>query len=254
MANLSKSRKNKYHLIYKTTNLVNNKIYMGAHSTNEVDDGYLGSGKMLHSAIKKYGVENFKREILHMFDSPEEMFEKEKEIVTEEFVSRSDVYNIVTGGFGGFNKGSKNLRHITNTKTGEVIAVDKIKLKEFLNNGWFLGGVEPSNKGKVYVYKGTSRIAIDSTEVDNYLKEGWQLGYAKSPTNGKIWIYHKGEDRYTLCDEVDLGNYIDQGWIKKKWSPIKKGSVWINKDGVRKRIGKDLLEEHLKLGWTKGRN
>jgi hypothetical protein len=140
MANLSKSRKNKYHLIYKTINLINNKIYIGAHSTNNIDDGYLGSGKMLQSAIKKYGAENFKKEVLYMFSSPEEMFKKEKEIVTEDFVSRFDVYNIVTGGFGGFNKGSKNLKHITNKKTGEVIAVDKVKLKEFLNNGWFFGG------------------------------------------------------------------------------------------------------------------
>lgn len=253
MTNLSKSRKNKYHLIYKTTNLVNNKIYIGAHSTNDIDDGYLGSGKMLHSAIKKYGTENFKREVLYMFDSPEEMFEKEKEIVTEEFVSNLDVYNIVTGGFGGFNKGSKNLRHITNVKTGEVIAVDKVKLKEFLNNGWFLGGVEPSNKGKIYVYKDNNRTAIDPIEVDNYLKEGWQLGYANSPTKGKIWVYHRVEDRYTLCDKAALNDYIVQGWIKKKWSPVKKGSIWVNKAGLRKRIDRNLLEEYLASGWTKGR-
>lgn len=253
MANLSKSRKNKYHLIYKTTNLVNNKIYIGAHSTNNVDDGYLGSGKMLHSAIRKYGAENFKREVLFIFDSPEKMFEKEKEIVTEEFVSRLDVYNIVTGGFGGFNKGSTNLRHITNSETKEVIAVDRVKLKEFLNNGWFLGGVEPSNKGKIYIYKNNAREAIDPIEIDNYLKIGWKLGYAKSPTKGKIWIYHTIEDRYTLCDKEDLDDYIVQGWIKKKWAPVKKGSTWINKDGLRKRIDSNLLEEHLAKGWVKGR-
>jgi len=254
MANLSKSRKNKYHLIYKTTNLINNKIYIGAHSTNNINDGYIGSGKRLHAAIERHGVENFKREVLYIFNSPEEMFEKEKEIITEKFVSRPDVYNIVTGGFGGFNKGSINLRHITNTETGEVIAVDKVKLKEFLNNGWVLGGVQPSNKGKVYMYKDDKRIALDSARTEKYLKEGWQLGYPESPTKGKIWIYHKIENRYTLCDEEELETYVDQGWIKKKWAPVKKGSVWINKDGQRKRIDKDLLEEYLTLGWIRGKN
>jgi len=253
MTNLSMSRKNKYHLIYQTINLINNKIYIGAHSTNDINDGYIGSGKMLNLAIKKYGIENFKREVLHMFNSPEEMFEKEKEIVTEDFVSRDDVYNIVTGGFGGFNKGSTNLRHITNVDTGEVIAVNKVKLNEFLNNGWKLGGVTPSNKGKVYVYKDVRRIAIDSADVDNYLKEGWQSGYNKSPTKGKIWMYHKVEDRYTLCNEEDLADYINRGWIKKKWAPVKKGSIWVNKDDSRKRIAKDLLEEYLAEGWVKGR-
>jgi hypothetical protein len=118
----------------------------------------------------------------------------------------------------------------------------------------FLGGVEPSNKGKVYVYKDDKRVAIGSAEVDNHLKEGWQIGYAESPTKGKIWVYHKNEDRYTLCDKLELQNYIDKGWIKKKWSPIKKGSVWINKDGLRKRIDKELLKEYLISGWNKGKN
>jgi len=50
-------------IIYITTNLINNKIYVGQHYTS-TDDGYLGSGKILKLAIKKYGKENFSREIL----------------------------------------------------------------------------------------------------------------------------------------------------------------------------------------------
>lgn len=252
MANLSISRKNKYHIVYQTTNLVNGKIYVGAHSTNDLNDGYLGSGKMLTAAIKKYGLENFKKDILYVFYSPEEMFDKEKEIVNESFISRSDVYNIVTGGFGGFNKGSKDLRHITNIETGEVIAVNKIKLQEFLNNGWKLGGVDPSNKGKIYVFNESKRLAIDSNDLDRYLKEGWQHGYDRSPTKGKIWMYLKNEDRYTLVDKTETEEYLKLGWIKKKWSPVKKGSIWINKDGLRKRISEESLPQYLDIGWIKG--
>lgn len=253
MANLSKSRKNKYHLIYKTTNLINNKVYIGAHSTNVIDDGYLGSGKMLNIAIKKYGVENFSREILYIFSSPDEMFEKEKEIVNEEFIKRSDVYNIVTGGFGGFNKGSKNLKHIRNKNTNEVIAVEKSKLKYFLENDWVLGGNEPPNKGKTYIYKDNQRLAIDKDKIDKYVNEGWKKGYNDSPTKGKVWIYLEKENRYSLCDKEELEQYLNQGWIKKKWSGVKKGSVWINKNGKRKRIDKDLLTDYLNQGWIKGR-
>lgn len=50
-------------IIYKTTNLVNGKIYVGQHYTS-ADDGYLGSGNILIQSIKKYGKENFIREIL----------------------------------------------------------------------------------------------------------------------------------------------------------------------------------------------
>ena len=60
--------KNKFMFIYLTTNLINNKIYVGQHTTTNLDDGYLGSGKILQKAIKKYGKENFRREILEFCD------------------------------------------------------------------------------------------------------------------------------------------------------------------------------------------
>lgn len=88
------------HIIYKTTNLINNKIYIGLHSTNNINDSYLGSGVFLKKAIKKYGYKNFKKEILFVFDNKQDMIKKEKELVTEEFCLRKDNYNMVKGGYG----------------------------------------------------------------------------------------------------------------------------------------------------------
>ena len=65
--------KKKHYLVYKTTNLVNGKIYIGQHQTYDLNDGYLGSGILLRRAIEKYGEENFKREILFECSSVEEM-------------------------------------------------------------------------------------------------------------------------------------------------------------------------------------
>lgn len=53
------------HLVYQTTNKLNNKIYIGVHSTKNINDGYLGSGTALKKAVKKYGKQNFKRIILN---------------------------------------------------------------------------------------------------------------------------------------------------------------------------------------------
>jgi hypothetical protein len=99
----------KHYIIYKTTNLINGKFYIGKHTTNNKNDSYLGSGLALTNAIKKYGKENFKKEILFECDSEEELSLKEFEIVTEQLCKDPQCYNICRGGYGGFhNKQNPN--------------------------------------------------------------------------------------------------------------------------------------------------
>lgn len=93
-----------YYTIYKTTNLLNNKFYIGKHQTTDLEDNYLGSGKLLKRAIKKYGIDNFQKEILFIFDNEEEMDRKEKELV----VLSENSYNLCEGGKGGFGYINKN--------------------------------------------------------------------------------------------------------------------------------------------------
>jgi len=84
--------------VYKTTNLINNKIYVGAHKTTNPDDSYLGSGVYLKRCIKKYGKENFKKEVLFIFETEKEALIKESEIVDENFVKSKETYNLKLGG------------------------------------------------------------------------------------------------------------------------------------------------------------
>lgn len=87
-----------HYLIYKTTNLINGKIYIGQHKTKNLNDGYIGSGIELRKAIELFGIDNFKTEILFDFDNFKDMDDKERELVNEEFVAREDTYNIIPGG------------------------------------------------------------------------------------------------------------------------------------------------------------
>lgn len=92
-----------FYYLYEIRNKINGKIYVGVHKTNDMNDGYMGSGKIIKSAIKKYGIENFEKTILEIFASSEAMFAREKEVVTDDFLLREDVYNLRRGGTGGFD-------------------------------------------------------------------------------------------------------------------------------------------------------
>lgn len=106
-----------HYYLYKVTNLINNKFYVGVHKTKDIDDGYMGSGKVIQQAIEKYGIENFKKQILEVFDNSKSMYDREKEIVTEEFLKNENVYNLRLGGNGGWD-------YITETglnRTSEIL-------------------------------------------------------------------------------------------------------------------------------------
>jgi len=106
---------NKYKIVYKTTNLINGKTYIGVHATNNLKDKYIGCGVKSNStaiynanrrayktpfidAVVKYGYNKFKREILFIFDTYEEALNMEKLIVNEEFIKDKSNYNISVGG------------------------------------------------------------------------------------------------------------------------------------------------------------
>lgn len=134
-----------FYTIYKITNLINGKIYIGKHKTDDLLDDYMGSGKLLIRSQKKYGIENFRKEILFVFLSEKEMNDKEKELVTEEFCAKEDTYNLCIGGHGGFGYlNSKNF--INPTHSPEHIAKLNALRKE---KGIFPGKREYSNEERL---------------------------------------------------------------------------------------------------------
>lgn len=90
-----------FYICYKITNKINSKVYVGVHKTDNINDGYMGSGVAIKKAISKYRIENFKKEILKEFNSVEEMLYYEKSIVNKEFVESRNTYNLTIGGGEG---------------------------------------------------------------------------------------------------------------------------------------------------------
>ena len=93
-----RSDQRKYHFIYKTTCVITNKFYVGMHSTDDIDDGYLGSGIWLGRSIKKHGRDVHKREILETLLNREALRRREAEIVDKKLIEEKLCMNMSTGG------------------------------------------------------------------------------------------------------------------------------------------------------------
>ena len=95
---------NKYNFTYHISNLINNKSYVGAHCTDDLNDGYFGGGKALIKAIQQYARNNFIMHHLCFFDTRAEVFKEEEWIVDEKWVKSNDNYNLQLGGISPFRK------------------------------------------------------------------------------------------------------------------------------------------------------
>jgi len=114
-------------IIYKTTNLINGKFYVGKDERNKND--YLGSGLNLHRAIKKYGKENFIKEVLEYCSTKEELIEKEKYWIKETKAQELG-YNIADGGWGGNTYDEETRQRISKQFRGRKVkpeTIEKIK-------------------------------------------------------------------------------------------------------------------------------
>lgn len=213
-----------HYFIYKTTCLVNNKIYIGCHATNNLDDGYLGSGKLLFSAIKKYGKENFTREILETFSNPEDMFDRERILVNEDLISSGTAYNLVIGGSGGFKvqdvddwksklKASRGDRGPF--KGGSHSSESKQKISESLKGrpAWNKG-LPGTWVGKTHSEESKRKISIS--------KKGQSAGeknpmFGKSAVAGRKW-YNDGIKTYYLFPDDPATTTLSLGRLKKPYA------------------------------------
>jgi len=187
--------KHKYHYFYKITNNLNNHFYYGVHSTDNLEDGYMGSGTRLHYAYKKYGIENFTKEILKFFDTREKANEYEAEIVNEELIKDENCYNVVKGGafdISGMvtvrNKDGKcYLVSLDDPRylSGELVSFwvnrkhkpETIeKVKQTYKNIKHQQGEKNSQYGTCWIYNDKESIKIKKEDLEKYLAEGWIKG------------------------------------------------------------------------------
>lgn len=204
-------KEKKYHFIYKTTNVLNGKYYIGMHSTNDLEDGYLGSGRRLRYSINKYGKENHIREIIEHCSSREELKKREEEVVNLNEIAKVECMNLKVGGEGGlvndehkkaFVKAGKiNLINSKEKREKSLLitrSTDRYKenmsksLKNYYKNNF------SSFKGKKHSDETKQKISESS--------KGKGCGSSNSQY-GSCWITNEIENK-----KIKRGDLIPEGW------------------------------------------
>jgi len=207
-----------FYFIYKTTNLINGKIYVGKHKTKNLGDGYVGSGKLLKAAVNKYGREKFKVEILEWFDNETSMNSREAELVTEEFCLRDDNYNLCAGGRGGFS-------YIYRERLW-----DTPQRLEAAKRTW-----SEKAKRRFAALKAIPQDELTRRRALGRERSGKRSGHKKGQ-------YHHSDAAKQKVSESKRGTGTGH-------TNSQSGSFWITDGVVNKKIRGDVIP----LGWRKGR-
>ena len=246
-------------IVYCTINMINKHIYIGVHlCKSEKFDGYLGCGVYINKpstynhpktafqdAVQRYGPKNFKRITIKEFNNEEDAYILESEIVTKEFIARTDVYNQVIGGHGGdlcnnsipCHQYDFNGNYITSYDSQQkaAIAVNRgfsvikyaIKNKtKSANSYWSLDKVEKldlsnfktsSNKIPVFQYSSSGEYECcyesvsDAARVNNVastnISRACKLGYK---CNNKYFSYESNSTFTKVRTETTRGKHVYQ--------------------------------------------
>jgi len=208
-------------IVYKTTNLINNKMYIGVDGIN--DPAYLGSGKILKKAIVKYGKESFRKEVLGEFESIEEAYLYEKIIISElGAVSSDNYYNICEGGKGGWShidvSGTSNPMYGKSTKD--------IMIKKYGEEI----GLEIYNKSRKEAGKKTSLVLSGKPKSDDHKRS---LSLSKKDFWKSLSEEEKILRRLQMSKDMLNANITRNEEYKNKMSESIK-----NKSGQIHKIGK----------------
>lgn len=209
-----------FHFIYKTTCLITNNFYIGMHSTSNMEDGYMGSGKRIRYSLNKHGVENHKIEHLEFFQSRNELAKREAELVNESLLHDSHCMNLKFGGEGGWDAAKKyNKGRPRSDKTKLAISLG---IKHFLKYDsralYFLQQASNTLKqahkdGKIKYDTFTGKFHSEETKRKISLANSKMKGI-KNSQYGTCWIYSLIKQRNMKIKKDQLDSYQENGWIK----------------------------------------
>ena len=213
--------KKKWHYIYKITRF-DGKYYIGLHSTDNLDDGYFGSGKKITRSIKKYGVEKHTKEIIEYLPTRQELKTRERQLVNEELLNDPLCMNLVFGGTGGweyYNNNSDLQREKCirgNIKQKWLKENDhnwKGRLNQAKTGSKNLKKAHKDGKIKYNTFTGKKHSEETKKKIGSK-NSNYQLGKNNSQY-GTIWITNGKENKkYSKCYTIPAGWWVGRKIIR----------------------------------------
>jgi hypothetical protein len=206
-------KQKKYHFIYKTTNLINNKFYVGMHSTDNLGDGYFGSGKIINYSVDKHGVENHKVEILEFLSSRAELKKREAEIVNEGLLADPLNMNLKFGGDGGWDH-TKDMDLVARNKKCNEARSARLKDDAAFREEYFPVILSNLSKGRarrkeMHRNSNCKLGSKLSEEHKENLRKSKNVGASNSQF-GTCWICIDDEAKKVKKEELQF--WLENGW------------------------------------------
>jgi hypothetical protein len=200
----------KFHFLYKTTNIVTGCYYYGVHSTDNLDDGYLGSGRRLRYSIRKYGEEKHNRQILEFFNDRQALLSREAEVVDLNEISKNDCMNLCVGGIGGWYA---NGRQLTLEERRRIGALGNKAFASMLKDEKYRKRfVDKVKKGLGPVHNWTGRSHTDETKEKMRKSHKGKHQGASNSQFGTCWITKDGVNK--KIPKGDIDSWLESGWSK----------------------------------------
>lgn len=203
---MQRADKRKYHYIYKITR-DDGRYYIGMHSTDNLDDGYLGSGQRITRSIKRHGKERHSKEILEFLPSREELKLREKFLLTEEIRADPMCMNIAPGGDGGFRSKEHEIRFLeAASKSNGWQRLKRLSPDELSKRG--------KNSAKTRKLNGSNHKTKHTEKTKQKISVsmcGKQSG-EKNSQFGSCWV-NNGTNTFKIKKE-QLSEYTCRGYLK----------------------------------------
>jgi hypothetical protein len=202
----------KYHYIYKITCKITNRYYIGIHSTDNLNDGYFGSGKRLWFSINYHGKENHIKEILEFLPSRIELKEREKELVTKELIKEDLCMNLCVGGEGGrgFTDSEQKLNAIKSNAKQKILRETNPEWVKNRNENVSLGNkkvYETGKRIKKHFYDWTDKKHSEETKRLIGEKNSINQQGNNNSQYGTCWVTNEIENK-----KIMKGDLIPNGW------------------------------------------